>query len=63
MVVDAPLFWRIRAPRVGSLATALTPGNVYSEAVVHYMKRVGITGDNVGPHALRATAATSALEH
>ena len=60
---DTPLFRRIRAPRVGSLATALTPGGVYSEVVVHYMKRVGITGDNMGPHALRATAATSALEH
>ena len=34
-----------------------------SEIVLHYMKRIGITGENMGPHALRATAATSALEH
>jgi site-specific recombinase XerD len=27
------------------------------------MKQVAITGENMGPHALRATAATSALEH
>ena len=60
---DAPLFRRIRAPKAGALAAALTPGGVYSEVVVHYMKRVGITGENMGPHALRATAATSALEH
>jgi integrase/recombinase XerD len=60
---DAPLFRRVRAPRAGSLARALTPGAVYSEVVVHYMKRVGIMGENMGPHALRATAATSALEH
>ena len=60
---DAPLFRRIRAPKAGSLATALTPGGLYSEVVVHYMKQVGITGENMGPHALRATAATSALEH
>ena len=60
---DAPLFRRIRSPKAGSLATALTSGSVYSEVVVHYMKRVGITGENMGPHALRATAATSALEH
>ena len=60
---DAPLFRRIRSPRAGSLATALTPGGVYSEVVVHYMKQVGISGENMGPHALRATAATSALEH
>ena len=61
--LDGPLFRRIRAPKAGALATALTPGGVYSEVVVHYMKRVGIIGENMGPHALRATAATSALEH
>ena len=27
------------------------------------MKRVSISGNNMGPHALRATAAISALEH
>jgi integrase/recombinase XerD len=27
------------------------------------MDHVGIVGENMGPHALRATAATSALEH
>jgi len=61
--VDGPLFRHVRAPKAGVLATALTPGGVYSEVVVHYMKQVGITGENMGPHALRATAATSALEH
>jgi len=61
--LDSPLFRRIRSPKVGALASALTPGAVYSEVVVHYMKQVGISGENMGPHALRATAATSALEH
>ncbi|WP_029528541.1 tyrosine-type recombinase/integrase [Polaromonas glacialis] len=60
---DAPLFRRIRTPKAGMAATALTPGGVYSEVVVRYMAQVGITGENMGPHALRATAATSALEH
>ena len=60
---DGPLFRRVRPPRAGALPAALTPGGVYSEVVVHYMKRIGITGENMGPHALRATAATSALEH
>lgn len=60
---DSPLFRRVRAPRAGVAARALTPCAVYSEVVVHYMKQVGITGENMGPHALRATAATSALEH
>ena len=60
---DSPLFRRVRAPRAGSAATALTPCAVYSEVVVPYMVQVGISGENMGPHALRATAATSALEH
>ena len=60
--LDGPLFRPMRAP-AGIVATALTPGGVYSEVVVRYMTQVGITGDNMGPHALRATAATSALEH
>ena len=59
--MDSPLLRRIRAPKAGALASALTPGAVYSEVVVHYMKRVGISGNHMGPHALRATAATSAL--
>ena len=60
---DSPLFRRTRVPRAGSAATALTPSAVYSEVVVPYMAQVGISGENMGPHALRATAATSALEH
>lgn len=58
-----PLFRPIRNPRGGQITAALTPGGVYSSVVVHYMKQVGISGDNMGPHALRATAATNALEH
>ena len=60
---EGPLFRRIRAPKAGQPAAALTAGSVYADVVVFYMKRVGISGDNMGPHALRATAATSALEH
>ena len=41
----------------------LTPGAVYSEVVKRYMKPLGITGDNLGPHSLRATATTCALEN
>jgi len=44
-------------------ATALTLGGVHTAVVVRYMKQVGITGENMGPHALRATAAISAPEH
>ena len=60
---EGQLFRRIQASKAGQPASALTTGSVYAEAVVFYMKRLGITGENMGPQALRATAATSALEH
>jgi integrase/recombinase XerD len=41
----------------------MTPGGVYSEVVKKYMLPLGLCGDNMGPHALRATAATCALEN
>lgn len=40
----------------------MTLGGVPAAASTGH-ERVGITGDKMGPHALRATAATSALEH
>ena len=61
--LDGPLFRPIVNPRAGHTATALTSGGVYAAVVVRYMRQVGILGENMGPHALRATAATSALEH
>ena len=60
---EGPLFRRVRAPKAGQPAKTLTAGGVYSEVVVFYMHQLGIAGQNMGPHALRATAATSALEH
>ena len=60
---DGPLFRPLRNPQAGHVATALTPGGVYSEVVVRYMRQIGIAGERMGPHALRATAATSALEN
>jgi integrase/recombinase XerD len=41
----------------------MSPGAVYSTVVKKYMLPLGITGENMGPHALRATAATCALEN
>lgn len=63
MELDRPLFRPIKSPRTGRTTDALTPGGIYTSVVVRYMAQVGITGENMGPHALRATAATSALEH
>jgi site-specific recombinase XerD len=31
--------------------------------VKHYLQKIGVTGERMGPHALRATAATNALDH
>ena len=61
--VDGPLFRSLRQASKGEGSSALSPGAVYSEVVVRYMNAVGISGENMGPHALRATAATSALEN
>lgn len=60
---QGPLFRPIRNQRAGHTATALTPDGVYGEVVVRYLQELGIQGERMGPHALRATAATTALEH
>ena len=41
---------------------AITPDGVY-KVLMKYARKVGIEVDGFGPHALRATAATNALEH
>ena len=41
----------------------ITPDAIYRNVVMHYARRVGITVELFGPHSLRATAATNALEH
>jgi len=58
-----PLFKSV-SHHIGSNPTqGLSPGSVYSDVVKHYLVPLGISGDNLGPHALRATAATCALEN
>ncbi len=59
---DGPLFRPVRS-KSRRLDTPLTPGAVYRNVVMHYAKRLGILMELFGPHALRATAATNALEH
>lgn len=56
-----PLFRRIRAPKPGCPVNAMSPTSIYSEVVVPCMRKIGINAENMGPHALRATAATNAL--
>lgn len=49
--------------QTGPLEKSLTGGSIYRNVVMRYAKAVGITVADFGPHALRATAATNALEN
>lgn len=60
---DAPLFRPIKNNVRGHTYTALTPGNVYEQVVLKYLMKLSITGENMGPHVMRATAATNALDN
>ncbi len=61
---EGPLFRPIKNNRSGGgLGAALTPGGVYVAVVCHYAAAAGISVRGFGPHALRATAATNALDH
>jgi integrase/recombinase XerD len=57
------LFRPVRNNVSGSLKEALSPQSVYAEVVRRYMTAIGVSGERMGPHALRATAATNALDH
>ncbi len=60
---DAPLFRPVKNNVHGHTYTALTPGNVYEQVVLKYLGKLGIAGENMGPHVMRATAATNALDN
>jgi hypothetical protein len=47
----------------GHTLTALTPDSIYFEVVLKYLRKLGIFGENMGPHVMRATAATNALDN
>jgi integrase/recombinase XerD len=58
----SPLF-RAVASNLTDTAQRLNPGSVYRNVVMYYCKRLGITAEGLGPHALRATSATNALSN
>jgi site-specific recombinase XerD len=58
---DGPLFRPVSNNTRGA-GRAITPDGVY-KVLVKYAGRVGIEVDGFGPHALRATAITNALEN
>jgi site-specific recombinase XerD len=59
---DGALFRPVKNAR-GTLERPLTPGAIFSRVVLPYGRELGITVEGFGPHALRTTAATNALEH
>lgn len=61
--VMGPLFRSVSTAQKDTLARNLTPGSIYSRVVRPYMAMVGIHGELMGPHALRCTATTTALEN
>ncbi len=59
---DGPLF-RVITNRSSQKALGISPGSIYRDVVARYARELGILSEGVGPHSLRATAATNALEH
>jgi integrase/recombinase XerD len=59
---DSPLFRPMKNNSTGDLGKSISPDAVYRLIVIHYARKAGIHFDGLSPHALRATAATTALE-
>lgn len=56
------LFRRLETRR-NVAAGPISPASVYRNVVMHYARRIGLNVVGFGPHSLRATAATNALDH
>jgi site-specific recombinase XerD len=60
---SAPLFRPVRNNLTGTLDEAMTTDGVY-KVVQYYARKIGLSNlERLGVHALRATAATNALDH
>src|SRR3954452_11413876 len=60
---DGPLFRPLKNPAgQGKTDRPLTHGAVYHRVLRKHAQAAGIDGKSFGPHALRATAATNALD-
>jgi site-specific recombinase XerD len=60
---DAPLFRPIKYNVHGHTYTVLTPGSVYEQVVLKYLWKLSVFGESMGPHVMRTTAATNALDN
>jgi len=61
--LSGALFRPVRNQRTGELSKHLHPESMYRDVVKYYAKIAGIDMPGFCVHALRATAATNALEH
>lgn len=59
---EGALFRPVKNPG-GTLERALSPDAIFRRIVIPYGRKVGIKSAGFGPHSLRATAATNALNH
>ena len=60
---DGPLFRPLKNPaEEGGTNRPLTHGAIYHRVLRKHAQAAGIDGKSFGPHALRATAATNALD-
>ena len=60
---EGPLFRPLKNPAgQGRMDRPLTHGAIYHEVLRKHAQAAGIDGKSFGPHALRATAATNALD-
>ena len=60
---NTALFRPVKNNVHGHTDDAITAGSVYRDVVKKYGEQVGLTMERFAPHALRATAATNALEN
>ena len=60
---DAPLFRPVKNLYDGRLNKPLSTTAIYKNVVTYYAKKIGLEIQGLGPHALRTTAATNALEN
>ncbi len=61
--INGPLFRSFQGKSGRQLDKPLNPASIYEFIVVPYAKQAEVYAQGIGPHALRATAATSALDH
>jgi site-specific recombinase XerD len=59
----SPLFRPVKNNYDGNLDKPLAAASIYESVVMHYARQIGIDPRSICPHALRATAATNALDH